>query len=531
VEEYLPSNCIRTGENEIFFNRNAERNYLYKIKNLRIGIKKKQIEDIKINSQKINYGGFLYIQGFTKNKDINELEILGEKIKVVNGIFEKNFKNISKDLNSFDISYNNEIIKTLNILYENRVPTHVNESTNYENAPITLNSSGIVSLKSIKIEGIFKPIENINLEGLEFKELKPLNSDVVNVTSGNYLGYRLNEKTQNDSIPFKIHLKYDSNKIPDGYTNKDVRIFSFDKNKREWIPLPVDSLNFAAQTVISNSKGETDYINGVIKVPEMAETSSFAPTTITDMKYANPSAGVVSIPPPTPNNNGNVSTSFPIKLPNGRNGMSPSLAVNYNSEGGNGWMGHGWNLQLPSITIDTRWGVPKFDLTNETEIYQLNGQTLVQKVGNEYTNPHRHHSDITRNTSGSKTFYFRKEGGYSKIVRLGTTPSTYRWVITDKFGNRNFYGTTTNAKIFDNSLSNGNVTQWLLNKTDDPAGNYVTYEYDRDNVDTQETNGVNAQFFYPKKIKYTLKNGYNSNYYQIDFKRKNYSVGSSGSVI
>src|SRR5690606_13992563 len=124
-------------------------------------------------------------------------------------------------------------------------------------------------------------------------------------------------------------------------SDKDVRTFSFDKEKREWVALPVDSLDYKNKIIISNFNGDTDYINGVIKVPEMAETASFTPTTISDMKYADPSAGIVSISPPSPNSNGIASTSFPIKLPPGRNGMAPNLSVNYNSEAGNGWMGVG----------------------------------------------------------------------------------------------------------------------------------------------------------------------------------------------
>src|SRR5690606_2945318 len=220
---------------------------------------------------------------------------------------------------------------------------------------------------------------------------------------------------------------------PDGYTDKDVRTFFFDKEKREWVTLPVENLDYKNSVVISKYNGDTDYINGVIKVPEMAETSSFTPTTITDMKYADPSAGVVSIAPPSPNSNGNVSTSFPIKLPTGRNGMMPSLGINYNSEAGNGWMGGGWNLQLPSITLDTRWGTPRFKPSKESEIYQLNGESLVQKVGDEYTNPHRYGGDIQRDTSGTKTFYLRKEGSYLKIVRYGNSPQNYRWIVWDKY--------------------------------------------------------------------------------------------------
>src|SRR5690606_1065527 len=147
---------------------------------------------------------------------------------------------------------------------------------------------------------------------------RPLNTDVENVTSGAYMGYRLESAGMDDVSTTKLHLKYDETKIPDGYSAKDVRTFSYNKENREWNALPVDSLDYENNTVITTYNGDTDYINGVIKVPEMPETSSFTPTTITDMEYANPAAGIVSIATPSPNFNGSATTSFPIKLPSGR---------------------------------------------------------------------------------------------------------------------------------------------------------------------------------------------------------------------
>jgi hypothetical protein len=63
---------------------------------------------------------------------------------------------------------------------------------------------------------------------------------------------------------------------------------------------------------------------------------------------------VVSVSPPTPNNMGTVNSNFPIKLPPGRNGMRPSLELSYNSDAGNGWMGVGWDIQMPAITVNTK---------------------------------------------------------------------------------------------------------------------------------------------------------------------------------
>ena len=40
------------------------------------------------------------------------------------------------------------------------------------------------------------------------------------------------------------------------------------------------------------------------------------------------------------------------------------------------WLGLGWNLSIPTIEVDTRWGVPTYDSANETESYLLNGEEM-----------------------------------------------------------------------------------------------------------------------------------------------------------
>jgi hypothetical protein len=56
--------------------------------------------------------------------------------------------------------------------------------------------------------------------------------------------------------------------------------------------------------------------------------------------------------------------------------MQPSLGIQYNSDGGSGLLGEGWDLPLQSITVDTRWGVPRYSDTKETETYSMNGVML-----------------------------------------------------------------------------------------------------------------------------------------------------------
>jgi hypothetical protein len=141
----------------------------------------------------------------------------------------------------------------------------------------------------------------------------------------------------------------------------------------------------------------------------------------------------------------------------------------------------------------------------------------------EYTNPHR--TDNINRLSPNRTFYIRKEGSYLTINRIGSNPNNYRWEVTDKNGNKSFYGGSPNT-ILNNS--NG-ISYWALSKQQDPQGNTIEYSYTKTQNDIT---GIIAQEFYVSKIKYTLRNNQLLNsYYEIDFKRNQYTVADNDQTL
>ena len=131
-------------------------------------------------------------------------------------------------------------------------------------------------------------------------------------------------------------------------------------------------------------------------------------------------------------------------MPPARHGMQPSLGIQYNSDGGSGLLGEGWDLSVPTISVETRWGVPRYDQTNETETYLMDGSMLVMDNGGVNYLAHRATDQIKRadvkRTNGAVIFHPRKEGSFSKIERLGNGPAEYTWVVTDKSGTKYYYG-------------------------------------------------------------------------------------------
>jgi RHS repeat-associated protein len=203
------------------------------------------------------------------------------------------------------------------------------------------------------------------------------------------------------------------------------------------------------------------------------------------------------IAPPAANNFGNASTSFDLNLPPGRQGMEPSLAISYNNSGGNGWLGLGWDLSLPSIGLETRWGVPRYDPDLETETYTLFNEQLA---------PTAHQGAlIKRNTEKEKEFYPRVEGSFDKIVRHGNSPKNYWWEVTSKNGHRSFYGGTPEKGMITAAVlqdEKGNIAHWALVQTRDLDNNCEHYTYTKvQNPDVAIGNG--GQQLYIDKISYT----------------------------
>ena len=65
--------------------------------------------------------------------------------------------------------------------------------------------------------------------------------------------------------------------------------------------------------------------------------------------------------------NGTAGFSIPFPFSPSRNGFMPSMSLSYNSGGGNGIFGLGWNAEPPSITRKTDKKLPEYNDTEESD--------------------------------------------------------------------------------------------------------------------------------------------------------------------
>ncbi len=486
-KEQIAVHWLKKGSNLVRFTLPEGVDYHYAIKNLGFLVKKgaaKSSRNILINQPETHsyYGETGYVKGFVTGKDCEKARIYidGKAVLSVASEFEGLSQRKGESISWYStikavfpdgeilekrVSYTtpqaltrkNTIAPNAALVAENTFIPGKSLQLTLTGASLTVSPDALTGKRNLSITAL-RPID-----------IPAMDMGMVNVTK-EHGGFRFLPHGTQFAKDAGVALTYDPSKIPQGYTEKDIRTYYFDETTRHWVALKRDSIAAGSHTILSKTGHFTDMINAIIKVPESPETAGFTPTSIKDIKAADPSAGINTVEPPSANNMGTANMSYPITLPAGRQGMQPQLAIQYNSEGDNSWLGMGWNLQLPAITIDTRWGVPRYWPAQETETYSFGGEQLSPVA----------HRGALQNRSAEKQFYPRVEGGFNRIIRHGDSPTNYWWEVTDKSGTRYFYGGTPASGVDTRAILTdawGNIAHWALTEVRDTNDNFVRYQY------------------------------------------------------
>ncbi|PIS04710.1 MAG: hypothetical protein COT81_04980, partial [Candidatus Buchananbacteria bacterium CG10_big_fil_rev_8_21_14_0_10_42_9] len=198
----------------------------------------------------------------------------------------------------------------------------------------------------------------------------------------------------------------------------------------------------------------------------------------------------------TPRNSGNFgvdeltgtfSFTYPITFPPGRAGMQPNLALQYNHQLKNvgSMVGYGWQLTIPNISRDNRFGVDA--------LYNRNDFTL-SLGGSSQLEP------ISVDANGYGSYGKKIESDFAKIE----FNSSNKWLVTDKLGTVYTFGSSA-ATRQDNPADSSKIYKWMLEEVRDTNDNFVRYEYYKDSGQ-----------IYPKKIFYT-GHGSTDGIFEVDF--------------
>jgi hypothetical protein len=345
---------------------------------------------------------------------------------------------------------------------------------------------------------------DLSITPLDEAGIAALDQGMTNVTRGPRRGYRFQPHGMRFKKPVRVELPYDAQLIPPGLTESDIRTFYFDDQAGRWMELERVEVDTASRKIVSRTDHFTDMINATITVPDHAPPLSYNPNSIQGIEAADPARGINFVQPPQAGNKGDARLSYPIEVPKGRLGVAPDLQISYASSRSNGWVGVGWDLSVPSIGVDTKWGVPRYcsstssaavcpDGDVESETYLFEGEQLT---------PVAHRAPFQAR-SAEKVFRTRVEREFRKIVRHGDHPANYTWEVTDTAGTRFFFG-GAGAVLKDAA---GNVFHWALVEMRDLSGNGVRYEYDTVSDPGIAGGTVAGTQLYLKRINYTQSNG------------------------
>ena len=178
----------------------------------------------------------------------------------------------------------------------------------------------------------------------------------------------------------------------------------------------------------------------------------------------------------TVNPSGAAVYSVPINVPTGTSGMTPELALVYNSQFDDGYLGERWTLSgLSAITL-----APKtyyYDGVSE-------GVELPQVLGPFYLDGKRL-LEVGQNSSNSTIEYRTEVDEFNKIVAYTVSfASVAFFKVYTKSGLIYEYGYTSNALHLLKDEVSGNMTKiaWYVNKISDRLGNYIEFEYYQDEI-------------------------------------------------
>ncbi|MGR3971751.1 toxin TcdB middle/N-terminal domain-containing protein [Shewanella sp. 1180_01] len=228
-----------------------------------------------------------------------------------------------------------------------------------------------------------------------------------------------------------------------------------------------------------NGDGITDIINGDASGDPMtylgSRSGQLIDTSALDL-FTNPgnvvglSAGEFKV-----TESGAATYNIPFILPQGISGVVPQIGLTYNSQSGDGVLGVGWNIS--GLSVISR--CPKNIVTdgfiagvkfNDSDALCLNGQRLIlnKNSSDEYHTEVDSFSIIKRYDGNHGPSYFSVTNKANEVYYYGGAPNNISM-------SEDAYVTRTGKKY----TSDSEAASWVLKAIVDNKGNYIRYDYNR----------------------------------------------------
>ncbi|EXA32194.1 hypothetical protein FOVG_16566 [Fusarium oxysporum f. sp. pisi HDV247] len=183
---------------------------------------------------------------------------------------------------------------------------------------------------------------------------------------------------------------------------------------------------------------------------------------------------------------GTVTASIPLPITPGRAGFQPDLSLSYDSGGGNGPFGFGWQLGgLPSVGRKTDLGLPRYDDEGETDTFVITGaEDLVPELEMRPRGQWCRREPKERCVGGIQYSVYsyrpRIEGSFARIERwVAATSGDTHWRSISRGNQTTTFGEDHRSRVFDPD-DPSRVFRWLASCTWDDRGNAMVFEYKAD---------------------------------------------------
>ena len=214
--------------------------------------------------------------------------------------------------------------------------------------------------------------------------------------------------------------------------------------------------------------------------------------------------------------NGTATFSIPLPLSQSR-GVSPSLALSYNSGAGNSAFGLGWDLDIPSIKRKTDKGLPQYldAIDSDTFLFSETDDLIPEfrKRGDGSFETDSHGDYVIKERPSSDGSYVirnyipRIEGMFARVERWSAKANgRIRWRVINRENTTTLFGWTDNA-VISNPKDPTRIYKWLPEFVFDDRGNCSQYIYrkeDKTGVDYTLLHNKNRY----KNGKITYSNSY-----------------------
>ena len=355
---------------------------------------------------------------------------------------------------------------------------------------ITPKEGGVIKVGEVEIEipsGAVRKTTEIKVTKLG--KVAELSEGMANVTTG-AIGYRFEPKGTKFKKAVTIRMGFSKELLEDEVLLSNLYTYYYNEKKQKWEALPREEIDKENCFIVSKTTHFTDMINSTLVEPEGTEPVSININAIKNLEAADPNSGTSKLEGLKGTQKGEASFSIGLEIPGGRNGVKPTVNLQYSSDGGNGDCGQGFNLiSGGSINIDTRYGVPVYTLEGDKEHYLLNGERL----------------KLESNDETKAKFRCESQKRYEKIEANLKDGKVISWEVTDTNGKKDIYGNTLNSWV---GKTEEEKNEWKIERTEDIRGNNVTYKYIND-----------KNTLYLEEIRYT-GNKTNKGLYSIKFELK-----------